>query len=423
MIQRTVSEWKGLRYGAADNQIPLWAADRLAKVARGLPLGGADGSRIITQGRTELRAGQIVGMLVARDCALEILPKIDGVDEPGAIRRRLVHMLAAVLNIGIDAGEVTQLGLQRDNILEILIRLFAGRLGDALREGMPRRYIAEEGDLPTLRGRLDAGQQFTRLVMSPQTLACRFDTLSPDIPLNQVMKAAVARLARLTRSEDTQRRLRELTFTYAEIPAVPLPALRWDDIVLDRTNSKWKHLVDLARLFLGNRFQTTSFGADGGYSLLFDMAGLFEEYVARLLSKALRPQGLRVVSQGGLRHCLEDMVSGGRSFVTKPDILVKDGGETVAVVDTKWKRLSAAVDDPKKGVSQGDLYQMMAYGQVYSCPRLMLLYPHHGELEAEGILGQHRVTATNHTLTIASFDIGREAGGQARLRDLITAIL
>ncbi|WP_294533625.1 hypothetical protein [uncultured Rhodoblastus sp.] len=42
-------------------------------------------------------------------------------------------------------------------------------------------------------------------------------------------------------------------------------------------------------------------------------------------------------------------------------------------IDTKWKRISARIDDPKQGVSQGDVYQMMAYAHLYKAPRLTLL--------------------------------------------------
>ena len=55
-------------------------------------------------------------------------------------------------------------------------------------------------------------------------------------------------------------------------------------------------------------------------------------------------------------------------------------GEVVLIADAKWKRLMAKVDDPKQGVSQADVYQMMADGRLYRCRRLLLLYPHHAGL-------------------------------------------
>tara|TARA_R100001224_G_scaffold86572_1_gene55671 strand:- start:6948 stop:7277 length:330 start_codon:yes stop_codon:yes gene_type:complete len=45
------------------------------------------------------------------------------------------------------------------------------------------------------------------------------------------------------------------------------------------------------------------------------------------------------------------------------------------VIDTKWKALAKEPSDRKRGVSQSDVYQMMAYSRIYGCRNLMLLYP------------------------------------------------
>jgi 5-methylcytosine-specific restriction enzyme subunit McrC len=425
MIRRTVLEWKSLPYGDAEDCIPLWAAGRIANVARQSPLGGEGGASILSYGRKDIRAGQVVGVIAAEGCALEILPKIDFPGDAGAeqsvgrIRKQLVHMLAVALNINIASGAITELGWQRENLLEILIGLFARKLADLVREGMPRRYVRREEDLPVLRGRLDVTRQFTTLAADPQRLACRFDALSPDIALNQIMKAAISRLIKVSSSNENQRHLRELAFTYADIADVSIAALPWHDLVIDRTNARWLELVSLARLLLGKRFQTTSDGSGSGFSLLFEMNTLFEEYVARMLKRALGGSGFNVHSQGGRLYCLEDVDGGAQRFMTKPDILVKRGPSVELVVDTKWKRLSAQIDDPKQGVSQADVYQMMAYGQIYCCPRLMLLYPHHHELrQPEGVLARHRVKGSEDRLVTATIDVSTNTGLPERLRTL-----
>jgi 5-methylcytosine-specific restriction enzyme subunit McrC len=307
--------------------------------------------------------------------------------------------------------------------LEILIRLFSEKLVDAVRQGMARRYVDHADDLPLLRGRLDIRRQFTTLAAEPSRLACLFDALIPDIALNQIMKAAVTRLLRIARMADNQRRLRELAFAYADISDVPVSALRWERVVLDRTNDRWRELFNLARLLLGERFQTTSTGGSDGFSLLFEMNTLFEEFVARILRRALAPHGLQVVSQGGRLYCLEAQDRPGL-FQTKPDILVKRRGEVVQIIDTKWKRIASKIDDPKQGVSQGDVYQMMAYGQLYRCPQLTLLYPHHAGLAgAEGLQAIHRVASGDHWLGIATIDVALGAGIQQRLQTLVAAAI
>lgn len=421
MIRRTILEWETIRHGAAADEIPQHIADRIAAVAAASPLAGQAGGGVLEHGRKGLRARGVVGVIAANGCALEILPKIDFPGEDvekltGNIRRRLVHMLAVALDLKIGTGQVTALDWQRETLLEILIRLFSEKLVDAVRQGMPRRYVAHADDLPALRGRLDVVRQFTMLAADPSRLACRYDALTADIALNQVMKAAVSRLTQIVRSRDNQQRLRELAFVYADIADVQIAALRWDQIALDRTNSRWRELLNLARLLLGERFQTTSAGGSDGFSLLFEMHTLFEEYVARMLTRALADTELDVVSQGGRVYCLE-ADDGRRLFQTRPDILVKCRGEVVQVIDTKWKRIASRLDDSKNGVVQADIYQMMAYGQLYGCARLTLLYPHHSGVGGkEGIVNSHWVTGRRHRLDTATIDVGRSDIFGERLR-------
>ncbi|MFM0348224.1 McrC family protein [Paraburkholderia sp. RL17-347-BIC-D] len=423
MIRRTMLEWETIGYGDGPDAIPLYAADRIAAVAATSPLAGRNGEGVLEHGRKGLRARGVVGVIAANGCALEILPKIDfpdaeGEKATGRIRKRLVHMLAVALDIRIDAGRMTALDWQRDTLLEILIRLFSEKLLDAVRQGMPRRYLEHAEDLPVLRGRLDVTRQFSILAAEPVRLACRHDALSADIALNRIMKAVVSRLVCIARTGDNQRRLRELAFAYADIAEVPVAALRWDQVVLDRTNSRWRELHQLARLLLGDRFQTTSDGRSDGFSLLFEMNTLFEEYVARMLKRALVDEGLRIVSQGGRLFCLETEDQRGL-FQTRPDILVKRGDTVVQVIDTKWKRIAARIDNLKQGVSQTDVYQMIAYGRLYSCDRLTLLYPHHAALgPSAGVLAAHKVTASDHRLETATIDVAASHDLMRSLREL-----
>ena len=364
-------------------------------------------------------------MIAAPGCQLEILPKIEAAGERSAaskatLRRRLVHMLAVAHDLTIDAGAMADLGWQKDTLLEILIRLFCGRLADAVRRGMPRQYVAEEDNLPSLRGRLDIMRQFSTLAAQPQRLACHFDELSSDIALNQVMKAAVLKLSRLAQAPDNQRQLRELGFVYGDITPVPPSALRWDRIVLDRTNGRWKEILMLARLLLGDRFQQTSAGDTGGHALLFEMNVLFEAYVAKLTRRALAGTSLRVTTQGGHANCLYEEERG--RFRTRPDIIVQRGKEVVLVIDTKWKRIAARIDDAKQGVSQSDVYQLMAYAQLYACNRVMLLYPHHQGLAGTSVSTTYSIASSEsrNQLHVSTIDV---ASGRAEITASLSKLI
>lgn len=179
----------------------------------------------------------------------------------------------------------------------------------------------------------------------------------------------------------------------------------------------------MARLFLQDRYQTTTGGAGQGAAMLFEMNTLFEEYVGRLIARALVGTGLTVSLQGGRLFCLSGQDNGRALFQTKPDILIRQGGRVVHVIDTKWKRISARIDDPKQGVSQADVYQMMAYAQLYRAPRLTLLYPHHPGLGSqEEIHAQHQITGHATILETASIDVSNGVDVLARLRRLLSAV-
>ena len=150
------------------------------------------------------------------------------------------------------------------------------------------------------------------------------------------------------------------------------------------------------------------------------MNTLFEEYVGRTLRRALIGTGLEVRLQGPQDHALASD-DGVRRFATRPDIVVSRGGEPVLVIDTKWKRLKGALDDPRQGVSQADVYQMMAYSQVYRCPLVMLVYPHHAGIGAdEGVLSRHAIRGTlNARLSVASVSLSDLVAIEKRVRTLV----
>ncbi len=400
-------------------------ANALIAAARAHRLGGEEGTGILADHYTHLTARQLVGVIAAPGCSLEILPKLDPHDaeDDATIRRRLVHMLDVALGLGLGEGAAATMARQNESLLDILIRLFADRLLAEARRGLPRAYLAQETDLPALRGRLDVVRQFTQHAVRPDRLACRFDALSPDIALMQVMKTCVTVLRRHARAVETQRRLDELRFLLADIIHVEPRSLPWGSVRIDRTNRRWETLYGLARLFLKRDWQATHHDAQAGQgiSLLFPMNELFEAYVAALLVKALRGSGLTVDAQGGRLFCLiEEGEGGGKLFQTKPDLQIKRGSETVLVIDTKWKRIGHDPEDRKHGVSQGDVYQMMAYGRLYECRELMLLYPHLTGLGEGPFMRGYAVAGGEERLALVTIDL---RAGEAEVAEQLSALV
>lgn len=432
MTHLTVHEWGGTSVctgtsGNGSHAFTRTQANALLAAARAHPLANQHGTNILIDRHSEIIAGQMVGVIAAPGCSLEILPKIDAetIEPDATIRHRLVRMLDVALGLELGDGQAAAMARQTETLLDILIRLFADRLLAEARRGLPRAYLAQEDDLPALRGRLDVRRQFTALAVRPDRLACRYDALLADTALLRIMKACVVLLRRHARAAETIRRLDELRFLLADVSDVPASDLPWTQVRIDRTNRRWETLYGLTRLFLKREWQATHHDghAQQGITLLFPMNDLFEAYVATLAKRALRGTEWTVHTQGGGLFCLIEEGEGGRQrFQTKPDLLIRQGRDTVMVIDTKWKRIGRNPEDAKRGVSQADVYQMMAYARLYRCPEVMLLYPHHAGLGALALNAAYGILAGEERLRVASVDlVSGEAAVVEQLAGLISA--
>lgn len=347
-----------------------------------------------------LKAGQVCGVITYRGRSLEILPKIDGTGTES--RLSLVRMLSVAYDLRVSEGELAQLQTQRKTLLELLIGLFAHRLTHAMKGGLQRQYLHHEEDLPFLRGSLDVGRQLSRRPVAATLLMCRFDELSENTPINRLLKATALRLFRVCRSSNTRRQLQSILDSFHSVANTNSPLS--ERIHLDRSAAAFSALIPLARLLLSGDWQNTTSGRSAGTALLFPMNILFEQYITKRAQQTLGREIVR--KQHSKHHALRNQL-----FQLRPDLVFEyDAGPVI--LDTKWKQLDRK--DPKKlGVSQSDIYQMLAYGHSYTTaeqkPRLVLLYPHHADLdEPEGVLRNWGVMGSDLPLSIATVDISKD---------------
>ena len=379
------------------------------KLANRLCAAGRLGKKLVLE-RTQcgIQATHVVGIVSVPGATLEILPKIDGEDH--AVRKALVHMLTVAHNLRVADTELASIDTQRTDLLELLIALFANRLLVAVRRGLPRRYVGHEEDLPRLRGSLNVVRQWTRLAARPDMLACRFDELSEDTPLNRVFKAAVRDLAGVARSAGTIRLLAEIV-ARLEFVGVSNNPLK-ERVRLDRTNTAYHDLYGMARMFLSGDWQSTAGGKSLGFSLLFSMHDLFENFVGRCLRRVVLPPWRTTFQSTDYSAMRDDK---GPLFWLRPDMVVETSAAPV-VLDAKWKALKP--DERKFGVSQADVYQILNYGQAYKAKRLVLLYPWRQGLE-EGINRRWIVVGAERRLDIATIDVGSPSTVDRMLRQLV----
>ena len=347
-----------------------------------------------------LKAGQVVGVLSTPNHTLEILPKID--DEDENVRKALVRMINVAKDLKVADGELAALDTQRYDLLEIATQLFATKLAAQVHRGLSRRYVNYREDLRLLRGKLNVARQLTHLTVRPDILACSFDNLSVDTPLNRIFKAVILRLSSNTKSIKNYRLLRELETRFDKVSDAADPHSLLKLVHFDRTNATYRNLFNLARVFLDDMWQSTKSGPTQGFSLLFPMNDLFEKYIGNSLKRVLRPQGKKVFLQQQKHSAL---IQEEKSlFGLRPDAVIRSQQNTI-ILDTKWKRLEPNAD--QMGISISDIYQILVYAQAYESKRVILLYPWHKDLEkSNSIHRRWRATSSDILVDIATVDVG-----------------
>lgn len=355
-------------------------ADALNQIEYNLPSG------CLEWGRNRLKFKQFCGVIqVQQQFQIEILPKVFPHQSSEQQRTTLINMLCM-------AGEIEGLSLQQaglatssHRLLDVFIQHFLKLLDVQMRQGLLRDYRDIEDTLDQVRGKIDLIRQQRENLFKPQRMACLFNELMDDIPINRLLHTALICIPQLTTSASLRQQVNSMRMRFSNVGTIKksenIP--RSED--LNRMQYRYAAVIELARMFITSEYLDIRSGQQPVFSLLFDMNQLFERFVAIKLRPVARQAGLTLIEQGPRRYLGEDSEGKGR-LLMRPDIsLIDTHKRLVAILDTKWKMLGA--NNPLSSLSSADLYQLSTYASAYRCDQVMLLYP-----EQDGLKGEFHMT-------------------------------
>ncbi|MBU4201405.1 MAG: McrC family protein [Verrucomicrobia bacterium] len=250
-----------------------------------------------------------------------------------------------------------------DSIADIYDRLaliLAKRVLDRIRKGLYQSYVAEDDDLPYVRGRID----LLAYVRDPSrvNLPCHFEEHTADLEDNQILLWTLTRV--LEYGICTDRSLPHVHQAYRALhgfaKTVPFSPQKCVDRLYSRMNEDYEPMHALCRFFLEHTGPTHQAGDRRMLPVLVDMAALFELFVFEWMRRhVLTPYVVR----GQVEWKTGEVVS------IKIDITIEDTrtGATVLVLDTKYK----APEQP----AAADMEQVVAYAVAKNCQRAVLVYP------------------------------------------------
>lgn len=328
-------------------------------------------------GRKTLRPLNYIGVVMAGDLTIQILPKLFKDDRYEAhksvIAGNVLKMLSYTESLPITEIDTADIDTEEFEFFEVFVWLFAKNLAELIKSNQVREYVKRSEDLHFVRGRID-----TRRSTDPARLhivPCIFHEFSKDNTLNRTLKYTCHLMSRVVRSSENFRLLKFISNVLEPVSLTPVTLAGVDRIRFTRLNQRFEPFIRICRIFLAHSTLTLRASHVETFSLLLPMEVLFEEFIARvLLDDPIYYFGKQVdiQPQESIGHLAENAATGKKTFRLIPDITIRNGAAT-AIIDTKYKVLNH--DDSRFDVKQPDMYQMYAYVTKLHASGAMLLYP------------------------------------------------
>ena len=272
---------------------------------------------------------------------------------------------------------------QRSNWFEFLTRLFAIDLHDQIQLGLEQNYHLIEEDLPVMKGRWQIEQQIRRKPHVRHRFDVIYDEFSPDTPLNRVFRNVIDALLLITQDAQNRSLLLDLRdWLAAARPQQIVTSVQLDQVFFTRLNERFRPAFNLARLFIEGSSLQLSSGKLHTFAFVLDMNILFEAFVNGFIQRHRReilpPEWSDVIirrqSQDKTLHLARREPGSKPVFLLRPDILfTRPTGHPLLILDTKYKVLDPITGN--RGVSETDIYQMLAYEVRFNCKNTLVVYP------------------------------------------------
>jgi 5-methylcytosine-specific restriction enzyme subunit McrC len=245
-----------------------------------------------------------------------------------------------------------------------IARLLTHTVELAIGRGVQHGYVELHERLVALRGRVDLTEQL-RHPCIPFPASCRYDDYTADTKLNQLLRAAIARILPLPGVPPITRRALFLQLAALEQVSPEEPDLRWaDQWQPSRLDRRYLPAVRLSALLLRRLILSEAAGSTRSCSFLVDMNQLYERFIEEGLRRRIQgaDPGIRVVGQEQRHLDLENRL------LIKPDIVVRRGATTTFVLDAKY----ILTGDGTKHTDHH--YQLLSYAIRHDIKDVALVY-------------------------------------------------
>ncbi|RIJ42660.1 McrC family protein [Pontibacter oryzae] len=323
----------------------------------------------------EVKSNKYVGVILFEGQRINLLPKIfyDPMvtyteAHTQGMQQHMLWWLSYCKKIKFPNYQ-TALGDHKSDFFEVLIYLFAKYTKKLLSNAIYQQYEEVSNELGYIKGRLNTSTYINENIARGRwhKLNCTYDAFELDNKFNRIIKYVANLLFRNTTSSENKKYLREILFILDEVSDVRATAEECASIQFNPMFGDFETVRDYCSLFLTNCISFNYKQDLKLFAFLLPMEYVFEDFIFGFIEREVK----EVQAKAQVSSTYLDREE---AFALRPDLLLKVG-ERKVIADTKYKIVYSDEKDPKKGISQADLYQMLAYAVRFNTDEIILFYP------------------------------------------------
>ncbi|MBZ5857572.1 McrC family protein [Flavihumibacter profundi] len=330
----------------------------------------------------QIRANNFVGFIQNGDEIIEIYPKVfrehfqnPSESEKMLMLRHIFYWFSYCRKWNFPFSQASLDTFDIEDFPELIINLIANQFLEIVSKQPLTMYQQQEEALVTPRGSINFKRYIAKSLSygNYQAIECNYEQFLFDNTVNRVIKYCTRLLMKQTKFSENLRMLQEVVFILDEVEDLYCTNTDIDKISLNTFFDNYSKLLHSCKLILSQQLYSNNPYELSQWCLLFPMEYIFEDFLAGFLENKFSKDWNVEYQKSD-----EYLSNVPKVFNMQHDIFLtsRHGEKRKIIVDTKYKlRQANFKTDPKKGVSQTDLYQMVSYALKRGCTDILLVYP------------------------------------------------
>lgn len=295
------------------------------------------------------------------------------------------------------------LGLRTvDSFPELIIYLMVQQIHETISQQSYLQYESVEESLQQPRGKIN----FSRYVKNGLSrgrghmLECDYEPFIFDNAFNRLIKFCLRKLSSQTSLSENLQIIDQCLMFLDEVEDTPCSMSTVRSIRLNTFIAGYPEVLELCKQIL--ELQTYDNGSYDleQWCLLFPMEYIFEDFVAGFLEQNFSDDW-KIEYQKSDAYLSDEP----KVFNMQHDIFLSRNGRRI-IIDTKYKmRDPMFKKDPKKGVLQNDVYQVLSYAFKRGCNEVLLLYPNIDTVVTSPDVFRINTPFSNSTIKVTAAEI------------------